>query len=94
MIRRWLALTYYLYALRLAALSHFYFNRLYKLYLSQGRHLLPTRSASQSSRAGFCVRRLFIRISRSRETSIRAAAPVCADIAPRLRIGRRLRLFG
>ena len=28
MIRRWLALTYYLYALRLAALSHFYFNRL------------------------------------------------------------------
>ena len=26
MIRRWLALTYYLYALRLAALSHFYFN--------------------------------------------------------------------
>nr|WP_314271705.1 hypothetical protein [uncultured Kingella sp.] len=31
MIRRWLALTYYLYALRLAALSHFYFNRLYKL---------------------------------------------------------------
>nr|WP_314269548.1 hypothetical protein [uncultured Kingella sp.] len=29
MIRRWLALTYYLYALRLAALSHFYFNRLY-----------------------------------------------------------------
>ena len=30
MIRRWLALTYYLYALRLAALSHFYFNRLYK----------------------------------------------------------------
>ena len=25
MIRRWLALTYYLYALRLAALSHFYF---------------------------------------------------------------------
>ena len=30
MIRRWLALTYYLYALRLAALSHFYFNPLYK----------------------------------------------------------------
>ena len=30
MIRRWLALTYYLYALRLAALSHFYFNRLYQ----------------------------------------------------------------
>nr|WP_314271280.1 hypothetical protein [uncultured Kingella sp.] len=29
MIRRWLALTYHLYALRLAALSHFYFNRLY-----------------------------------------------------------------
>ena len=29
MIRRWLTLTYYLYALRLAALSHFYFNRLY-----------------------------------------------------------------
>ena len=29
MIQRWLALTYYLYALRLAALSHFYFNRLY-----------------------------------------------------------------
>ena len=29
MIRRWLALTYYLYALRLAALSHFYFNQLY-----------------------------------------------------------------
>nr|WP_314271733.1 hypothetical protein [uncultured Kingella sp.] len=29
MIRRWLALTYCLYALRLAALSHFYFNRLY-----------------------------------------------------------------
>nr|WP_314270646.1 hypothetical protein [uncultured Kingella sp.] len=29
MIRCWLALTYYLYALRLAALSHFYFNRLY-----------------------------------------------------------------
>ena len=28
MIRRWLALTYYLYALRLAALSHFYFNPL------------------------------------------------------------------
>ena len=26
MIRRWLALTYYLYALRLAALSHFYFG--------------------------------------------------------------------
>ena len=36
MIRRWLALTYYLYALRLAALSHFYFNPLYimgELYL-------------------------------------------------------------
>ena len=31
MIRRWLALTYYLYALRLAALSHFYFNRLYRV---------------------------------------------------------------
>ena len=31
MIRRWLALTYYLYALRLAALSHFYFNPLYFL---------------------------------------------------------------
>ena len=29
MIRRWLVLTYYLYALRLAALSHFYFNPLY-----------------------------------------------------------------
>ena len=29
MIRRWLALTYHLYALRLAVLSHFYFNRLY-----------------------------------------------------------------
>ena len=29
MIRRWLALTYYLYALRLAALHHFYFNPLY-----------------------------------------------------------------
>ena len=29
MIRRWLTLTYYLYALRLAALSHFYFNPLY-----------------------------------------------------------------
>ena len=29
MIRRWLALTYYLYALRLATLSHFYFNPLY-----------------------------------------------------------------
>ena len=29
MIRRWLALTYHLYALRLAALSHFYFNPLY-----------------------------------------------------------------
>ena len=29
MIRHCLALTYYLYALRLAALSHFYFNRLY-----------------------------------------------------------------
>ena len=28
MIRRWLTLTYYLYALRLAALSHFYFNPL------------------------------------------------------------------
>ena len=28
MIRRWLALTYYLYALRLAALPHFYFNPL------------------------------------------------------------------
>ena len=38
MIRRWLALTYYLYALRLAALSHFYFNRLYL----QGGDLLPT----------------------------------------------------
>ena len=32
MIRRWLALTYYLYALRLAALSHFYFNPLYFLH--------------------------------------------------------------
>ena len=32
MIRRWLALTYYLYALRLAALSHFYFNPLYKCF--------------------------------------------------------------
>nr|WP_314271447.1 hypothetical protein [uncultured Kingella sp.] len=31
MIRRWLALTYHLYALRLAALSHFYFNPLYYL---------------------------------------------------------------
>nr|WP_314271060.1 hypothetical protein [uncultured Kingella sp.] len=29
MIRRWLALTYHLYALRLAALSHFYLNPLY-----------------------------------------------------------------
>ena len=29
MIRRWLALTHYLYALRLASLSHFYFNPLY-----------------------------------------------------------------
>nr|WP_314271104.1 hypothetical protein [uncultured Kingella sp.] len=40
MIRRWLALTYYLYALRLAALSHFYFNRLYcSLKVSGGRSL-------------------------------------------------------
>ena len=29
MLRRWLALTYYLYALRLTALHHFYFNPLY-----------------------------------------------------------------
>ena len=29
MIRRWLALTYYLYALWLTALSHFDFNPLY-----------------------------------------------------------------
>ena len=29
MLRRWLALTYYLYALRLASLYHFYFNPLY-----------------------------------------------------------------
>ena len=29
MIRRWLASTYHLYALRLAALSYFYFNPLY-----------------------------------------------------------------
>ena len=29
MLRRWLALTYYLYALRLTALYHFYFNPLY-----------------------------------------------------------------
>ena len=37
MIRRWFALTYYLYALRLAALSHFYFNPLY------GRRNRPRR---------------------------------------------------
>ena len=29
MLRRWLALTYHLYALQLAALYHFYFNPLY-----------------------------------------------------------------
>ena len=37
MIRRWLTLTYYLYALRLAALPHFYFNPLY----NKAFHPLP-----------------------------------------------------
>ena len=41
MIRRWLALTYYLYALRLAALSHFYFNPLYN---ASGNHPIGTQS--------------------------------------------------
>ena len=37
MLRRWLALTYYLYALRLTALHHFYFNPLYYILRSLGR---------------------------------------------------------
>nr|WP_314272549.1 hypothetical protein [uncultured Kingella sp.] len=41
MIRRWLALTYYLYALRLAALSHFYFNRLYTVAQNKNNAALP-----------------------------------------------------
>ena len=44
MIRRWLALTYYLYALQLAALSHFYFN---PLYATGGK---PKRGARQDAR--------------------------------------------
>nr|WP_314270126.1 hypothetical protein [uncultured Kingella sp.] len=52
MIRRWLALTYYLYALRLAALSHFYFNRLYLAQQSdQARP--PIFSASSEGKSDF-----------------------------------------
>ena len=46
MIRRWLALTYYLYALRLAALSHFYFN---PLYLPSGTDVLPNDAVIKKS---------------------------------------------
>ena len=55
MIRRWLALTYYLYALRLAALSHFYFNPLYLCALAMAgryRHGCGKRAAS-----AFCASR-------------------------------------
>ncbi|MFC2715749.1 MAG: hypothetical protein ACFN26_09465, partial [Kingella denitrificans] len=44
MIQRWLALTYYLYALRLAALSHFYFNPLYKV-IAPFQHPQPQKAA-------------------------------------------------
>nr|WP_314271507.1 hypothetical protein [uncultured Kingella sp.] len=46
MIRRWLALTYHLYALRLAALSHFYFNPLYS---KAGRALAGSCSVLRGS---------------------------------------------
>ena len=49
MIQRWLALTYYLYALRLAALSHFYFNRLYIFWrdepIAGSLHLIKSKSS-------------------------------------------------
>ena len=58
MIRRWLALTYYLYALRLAALSHFYFNRLYlKRCFCGWRGIVPPylRSNGSSIRKAACI---------------------------------------
>ena len=45
MIRRWPALTYYLYALQLAALSHFYFNPLYFIHNKKCR-LLSNKTKS------------------------------------------------
>ena len=50
MIRRWLALTYYLYALRLAALSHFYFNRLYKVYATYEDGVVVPFDGSESAK--------------------------------------------
>ena len=59
MIRRWLALTYYLYALRLAALSHFYFNRLYQLSrhrnLAFARHFKIQRIGDKAQTMRFVV---------------------------------------
>nr|WP_314268718.1 hypothetical protein [uncultured Kingella sp.] len=62
MIRCWLALTYYLYALRLAALSHFYFNRLYKtsalitptLEIRQPEKRTNAFQAARFMRKGYC----------------------------------------
>ena len=41
MIQRWLALTYYLYALRLAALSHFYLIDYINRYVNCGLSAQP-----------------------------------------------------
>ena len=54
MIRRLLALTYYLYALRLAALSHLYFNRLY-LIEKKLKSSLHFRKHISKVQAAFCL---------------------------------------
>ncbi len=70
MIRRWLALTYYLYALRLAALSHFYFNRLYFVAVCVFRlpeNTLPYAPPCNTSRITDTVSPLCGRVSISRQ---------------------------
>ena len=65
MIRRWLALTYYLYALRLAALSHFYFNRLYVTYAGRSKGSLK----AQKQLSG-CLRRVGVQCFGETQTLI------------------------
>ena len=78
MIRRWLALTYYLYALRLAALSHFYFNPLYLTVriLVERIQKQPVPLVSPKCRLLFAVRLLF-NDGRSRRALVVNSNVVC-----------------
>ena len=72
MIRRWLALTYYLYALRLAALSHFYFNPLYEL--SETVHINQKAACTLRAGPGYASGSVRIHKPTHRQTALVMAA--------------------